>query len=106
MIGQVVKKWQQLFEINTCNQHLLNIWQLTGWFKGWKSKMAAAAILHFGNLHFRRHRRVLNQSCNIPTKFGDDPSNSSKGIYDNSFSKSKMAATAIFKSTLPVQTPS
>jgi len=57
-IGQIVKKWQQFFAIQDdggrYGRHL-ELW-----------------LLRF----FRRYRCVLNQSSNIPTKFGDDWSNS------------------------------
>jgi len=57
MIGQIVKKWQQFFAIQDdggrYGRHL-ELW-----------------LLRF----FRRYRCVLNQSSNIPTKFGDDWSN-------------------------------
>jgi len=50
-IGQIVKKWQQLFEI----------------------QKEAAAVLNYGYVDFfRRHRCDLNQSSNISTEFGDD----------------------------------
>jgi len=46
----------------------------------------AAAILNYGYVDFfRRHRCALNQSSNIPTKFGDD------------WSKSKEMATVFFQ---------
>jgi len=54
-IGQIVYKWQQLFEIQDGGGRHLELWL---------------------RIFFRRHRADLNQSSNIPTKFGDDWSNS------------------------------
>jgi len=50
-------KKQQFFEIQDGSGHHLQLW-----------------LLRF----YRRHRCVLNHSSNIPTKFGDDWSNSKK----------------------------
>jgi len=44
--------------------------------------MAAAVILNYDYLVFWRHRYVLHQSNNIPTKFGDDWSNSNGNCPD------------------------
>jgi len=50
-IGQIVKQWQQLFEIPDGGGRRIELW-----------------VRRF----FRRHRCDLNQSNNIPTKFGGD----------------------------------
>jgi len=55
-------------------------------------------------MHFRHHRYVLNRSPNVPTNFGDDRSNAKEMAAV--FLKSKMAAAAILKSTLPIEPPS
>jgi len=58
MIGQIEKKWQLFLEIEDGgDRHFEFI---------------------FPNMHFRRHRCVLNQSSNITTKFDDDLSISNK----------------------------
>jgi len=59
------------------------------------------AILNFGNLNFRSNIRVQNQSRNIPIAFRDYRSNREENCNRNS--KSKMAATAILESTLPIE---
>jgi len=54
-IGQIVKKWQQFFEIQDGGDRHLELWL---------------------RRYFKRHGCYLNLSSNIPTKFGDDWSNS------------------------------
>jgi len=117
MIGQIINKWQLIFEIRW-----LPSWIMVTWIflhrrcvlnqssniptkfgndmsnSNWngnhylKFQMAATAILNFETKHFWRHVYVPNRSPIVFTNFGDDRSNSKEMA---SFSKSKMATAAI-----------
>jgi len=80
-IGQIVKKWQQLFEIQDYGGRHLELW-----------------LRRF----FRRHRCDLNQSSNIPTKFGDDWSNSKEMATVFLNSRWRLVKTCCENVTIPV----
>jgi len=104
-IDQIVKKWQQFFEIQDGGDRHLEFWKLYFWRHRYDLNRSPNVFKNFGDDRssskeiaavfrnprwrrppswimvtyiFRRHWCVLNQSSNIPTKFGDNWSNSNE----------------------------
>jgi len=105
MIGQIVKTWQQFFEMQYSTSRHLELWSLLHYLRQicvpfvslnistefgddlsnnegmetvlWNPRCPQSPfLLHAGTMHFRRHRCAINRSHKHSTKCGDDRSNS------------------------------